>query len=89
MTRQVPVGWEVAAGRRSFSAVSFRIRCFCAGTSDPFVALLRRIFCEAIGRLNQNFLRILLRFSMKDFSSAASPYFNLLLSFRFGGYFYV
>ena len=47
MTRQVPVGWEVAAGRRSFSAVSFRIRCFCAGTSDPFVALLRRIFCRS------------------------------------------
>ena len=28
MTRQVPVGWEVAAGRRIFSAVSFRIRIF-------------------------------------------------------------
>lgn len=51
MARQVPVGWEVAAGRRSFSAVSFRIRCLC----------------RVIWQLRRGFLRNLLRFTGKDF----------------------
>ena len=51
MARQVPVGWEVAAGRRSFSAVSFRIRCLC----------------RTLWRQSRSFLRNLLRFTGKDF----------------------
>ena len=51
MARQVPVGWEVAAGRRSFSAVSFRIRCLC----------------RVLWQLRRGFLRNLLRFTGKDF----------------------